>query len=377
MNGICTLAILITSACPLQVKPVSIQIQHKKDGPLIAVQGLDKDTLAALAKLPPDSKTWSEVLTVRVDRSAKDPLPAMLGTYRIDKGILLFEPRFPLTPGLRYLARFDPAPLRTQANPKPIRTVLSLPKPARTPTTSVRAVYPTTDRLPENQLKFYLHFSAPMSQGEAYHHIKLLDAKGKPVDLPFLELHEELWDPTGTRFTLFFDPGRIKRGLKPREEVGPALEEGKRYTLVIDRAWCDAQGTPLKETFRKSFSVAAPDDHPPHPRDWKLSLPSVRTRQPLKVSFPEPMDHALAQRLLWVEYAGKKLLGSVALSDHEKVWTFTPDQPWPQGDFHLVTDTRLEDLAGNSIGRPFEVDVLRPVERVIKKETVKVAFRLK
>ena len=75
----------------------------------------------------------------------------------------------------------------------------------------------------------------------------LLDAAAKEVDLPFLELEQELWDSSGKRFTLFFDPGRIKRGLKPREEVGPALEEGKSYTFVVDRAWHDAQGDSLKD----------------------------------------------------------------------------------------------------------------------------------
>ena len=47
-----------------------------------------------------------------------------------------------------------------------------------------------------------------------------------------------------TRFTLLFDPGRIKRGLKPAQRrVGPVLEEGKSYTLVIDRGWTDAAAT--------------------------------------------------------------------------------------------------------------------------------------
>ena len=38
--------------------------------------------------------------------------------------------------------------------------------------TIVEHVYPSTDQLPENQLKFYLHFSAPMSRGEAYSRIQ-------------------------------------------------------------------------------------------------------------------------------------------------------------------------------------------------------------
>ncbi len=54
----------------------------------------------------------------------------------------------------------------------------------------------------------------------------LLNEKGRKLDVPFLEVGEELWDPTGTRLTLLLDPGRIKRGLKPREDLGPILEAG-------------------------------------------------------------------------------------------------------------------------------------------------------
>ena len=116
--------------------------------------------------------------------------------------------------------------------------------------------------MPENLLKFYLHFSAPMSRGEAYRRIHLLDADGNEVADPFLELGEELWDRDMRRFTLLFDPGRIKRGLKPREEVGPVLEEGKQYTLVVDRDWLDATGYPLAAKMRKTFRALAPDEAP-------------------------------------------------------------------------------------------------------------------
>jgi hypothetical protein len=79
-----------------------------------------------------------------------------------------------------------------------------------------------------------------MSRGHSYDYIHLLDDTGKEVELPFLELDEELWDPAMKRLTLFIDPGRIKRGVRPLEEVGPSLQEGKRFTLVIDREWKDA-----------------------------------------------------------------------------------------------------------------------------------------
>src|SRR5262249_56091734 len=95
-----------------------------------------------------------------------------------------------------------------------------LPKPETVPTV-VEHVYPSRKELPENLLRFYFHFSAPMSRGDVYQYIRLLDAAGKPIEAPFLELEQELWDESGRRFTLLIDPGRIKRGLKPREEGGP------------------------------------------------------------------------------------------------------------------------------------------------------------
>jgi hypothetical protein len=41
-------------------------------------------------------------------------------------------------------------------------------------------------------------------------------------------------------------------------------------------------------------------------------------------------------------------------------WTFTPEKPWKQGDYEILIDPELEDLAGNSITKPFEIDVTAP-----------------
>jgi hypothetical protein len=341
----------------------------------IEVAGLDAATAKALADL--DDARWRKLFAVHV-AELKDP-PAMLGTYRIEAGVVRFEPRFPLQPGLRYRAVWDAAQLPDAAGPKRAAVVFefALPKPPSVPTRLVQ-VYPTTNKLPENQLKFYLHFSAPMSRGEAYRHIHLIDARGKEVDLPFLELDEELWDPAGKRFTLFFDPGRIKRGLKPREEFGPALEEGKSYTLVIDRGWRDAQGNPLTEAHRKAFSVGAPDDAPVDPKAWKLAAPAAGTTAPLTVEFPESLDQALLERLLRVTDAGSRTLaGKVVIDREETRWKFTPDQPWQAGTHALTFEAILEDLAGNSIGRPFEVDVFRTIQKQVKPETLRIPFEVR
>ncbi len=354
-------------------------IRLAASGKGIEVVCLSPKVFDALLRKPPTAEQWALIFAVRLDGKSAD-LPPMLGKYVVGQGTLRFEPRFPLVPGAAYRATFDfnALPGQPDVYQKPLSVVFALPKPAPMAAAVVEQVYPTANKLPENQLKFYLHFSAPMSRGDSFRHIHLLDAAGKAVESPFLEIDQELWDPEGKRFTLFIDPGRIKRGLKPREDLGPVLEEGKRYTLVIDRAWADAADQPLKETYRKIFTVALPDEKVLDVKAWKLQLPASGGRAPLTVGFPKPLDHALLHRLVWVEDdGGRRVAGTVTTGDEEKRWQFTPTEAWTTGRYRLLADTRLEDLAGNSLARPFEVDVFRPVEREVKSQTVAIPFVVK
>jgi hypothetical protein len=217
-----------------------------------------------------------------------------------------------------------------------------------------------------------------MSRGRIYEHIHLRDDREREVELPFLEIDEELWDPAMQRLTLFIDPGRIKRGVQPLEEIGPALQTGRVYRLMIDAAWPDATGTPLKKSFQRQFQVGPPDRDPPEPSRWEIRPPGSGTRQPLTVTFPEPLDHALAQRLIAVQADnGSRLPGEAAIEDQERRWTFAPAQPWPSGRYHLAVSTTIEDLAGNNIGKPFEVDLFEGVGRRITNETVRIAFEVR
>ncbi len=360
----------------------SIKIRDAQ-GTAVDVTVLTANDLASLAKLGTKAEDWTPIFALYVVRGdgkegGTSP-PALLGDYRIEGEILRFTPRFPLARGVKYRAVLDLAqlPSRAGSTVKPIETVLLLPR-KDTPATVLERVYPTADTLPENLLRFYLYFSAPMSRGEAYQHVKLLTATGKEVETPFLELDQELWDAEQKRFTLIIHPGRIKSGLKPREELGPVLEKGKTYTLVIDRAWNDAEGRPLKETFRKTFRAAAAVEERLDAQTWKLTAPTAGTRVPLIVSFPRPLDFALLHRMIKVENAqGQVVDGAVEVTDQETRWRFTPKSNWPTGTFHLVADTQLEDLVGNNLSRPFEVDVFHPVQREIKTEKIKVPFEVK
>ena len=338
---------------------------------------------------------WRSFLKVRVVRvkAGADEAPPMLGTYRVAGDSLRFEPRFPIEPGVRYRADFDPVRLHELARslspaaagddgrkpPTSARLTAEFSLPGRTaqPSAIVTAVYPSRSTLPENLLRFYIHFSAPMSRGEAYRHIRLLDAAGKPVADPFLELDEELWSVDGKRFTLLFDPGRIKRGLRPREEVGPVLVAGRSYELVVDPGWADAAGQPLKAEFRKAFRVGPPDETSPDPKTWTVHPPAPGTRDPLEVRFPEPLDRALLDRLIAVRDAADAAVdGTISVAEEETNWRFIPADPWRPGTYRLVIGTELEDAAGNSIARPFEVDAVGPITQRIASETVALPFRI-
>lgn len=202
-----------------------------------------------------------------------------------------------------------------------------------------------------------------MSRGEAYRRIRLLDEAGGTIELPFLEIDQELWDPDGKRLTLLFDPGRVKRDLLPNQEVGPPLQAGRGYTLVVDPAWPDALGRPLASEGRKSFRVGPPDHTPPRTSDWRVAPPRAGTRDPLVVTFPEPLDRALLERVVEIwDGAGTPVPGEIAIDAGETRFRLTPRAPWKPGDYTLRAATILEDLAGNSLGRAFEVDVFERVE---------------
>jgi hypothetical protein len=347
----------------------------------VEVRGLSETAINRLRRSKPALSEWRLMLSVYAGQegtAGASDLPPMLGVYRAESNALRFEPQFPLEPGLAYRAVFRPDQMPGGSKAPPVSSVFQAPRRSATPATMVSHIYPSAGALPENLLKFYVHFTAPMSRGNIYDYIHLRDESGKDVELPFLEIDEELWDATMTRLTLIIDPGRIKRGVLPLEEIGPALEAGKSYTLVIGREWRDGAGIPLKESCQKNFKVEPPDREPLDPARWKIEAPQAGSRDALAIVFPEPMDHALAQRLIRVAVEpGGIVEGIVSLEDQERRWIFTPDTVWRRGRYQLIIQSTLEDLAGNNIGKPFEVDLFEGVGRRLSATTVKLPFEIR
>jgi hypothetical protein len=291
---------------------------------------------------------------------------------------LIFTPRFPLQPGLAYRLILNYSGDKSAAS---LEQEIAIPVPAEDANrkaAQVQRIFPSSDELPENHLRFYIQFSQPMSRTVAYQNLELLDDAGKAVEAAFLELGEELWDPSGQRLTLLLDPGRIKRGLVPREEDGPILVAGRKYILVVKQTWRDARGKPLKSEFRKSFTAGLAREEPLDTADWVLKPPTADGRAFLSLRFPYPLDYALLNRLLSVvDSEGKQIDGETIVCGQERQWTFRPDDNWRPGRHYLVVDTVLEDSAGNRIGRAFEVDQVEEVKRKLVPEYVKIPFEVK
>ncbi|HSC26121.1 MAG TPA: hypothetical protein VLD67_02540 [Vicinamibacterales bacterium] len=361
--------------------PPRITLRTDTPAPVVDVTGLPRADLERLAGASLTPEQWIRLLRVEVSSGGEttSAVPPVAGSYAIAGEAIRFTPLFPLDPGRQYTVVFDPSRMpgaRDGGTGGRIETVVSRPAEARAPSTHVERVYPTLDVLPENQLRMYIQFSAPMGLRGGLDHVRLLDERGNEVVDPFLPLDAEFWNADRTRYTVFFDPGRVKRGILPNKEMGRALEPGRRYTLVVSSEWSDAYGLPLKSSFAREFRVTSADERPLDTGAWRIEPPDAGSSAPLTVSFPEPLDHGLLMRALGVSRGGAPLAGEIRVEDAERRWIFTPRDPWGAGDHELVVLSFLEDLAGNRIGRAFEVDAFDRVDKGAEPERHIVPFRV-
>lgn len=312
-----------------------------------------KNGIVEVVELEKTTPAIAKSCRLFVDGTAEElaKRPAVAGAWSALGKTLRFEPQFPLAPGVAYRI--------TGEFGKPL--TFTIPRPPPGPPVSIAAVFPSANRLPENTLRFYVHFSGQMTHGDIYRKVKLIRDDGVEVKSPFLELDEELWSADGLRVTMLFHPGRVKRELVPREEDGPILEEGRSYTLVFGREWKDAEGRPLAKEFRKAFTVGPPEESPIDPGTWSLLPPQAGTDAPLIVRLAKPVDRALlASTLSIVDSTGKAVPCESTVGGGERVVSFAPSSPWKRGSYRLVIDPRLEDVSGNRVGEAFEVEISKP-----------------
>jgi len=225
---------------------------------------------------------------------------------------------------------------------------------------NVVAVYPSADTLPENLLKIYLHFDQPMREGLSAQYVTLIKNGSDTVHEAFLDLQPELWNAERTVLTLSLDPGRIKRDLQPNKRLGVPMHSNAHYQIIVSDAWQNKRGQKLAKPFQKNFVTARKDTKSPEPSEWTLVPPASKTRQALQIDFHESLDHSLLREVFQIQDGkGQTVNGQWKTGQFERQAAFIPAQNWAPGQYKLLIETRLEDLPGNNLNRPFDRDLTK------------------
>jgi hypothetical protein len=377
----CLIAALLIAGCSRQASsPLTVVLATDPDSrrSTVRVEGLSTEELESLQAARLSDERWAALLRVTV-ANGPDGAPTVAGRFVTTSTAIEFTPRFPFDPGRKYNIAFDPSKLPTPRSGAVINETLAPPEAPPSDPTTITRMLPTAEELPENLLRFYIEFSAPMSSENGKDFIRLLDDAGKIVPDALLSIDVDFWSPDHRRYTFFFDPGRVKRGIQPNLELGRALRAGKTYTIEIDPRWRDAHGQPLATPFRHSFRAGPAEMKALRIEDWRVTPPNAGTRDPLTVTFPKPLDHGLMTRAVGVSRKGTTdaLAGDAAIGRREVSWTFTPRIPWTAGAYDVVALGILEDPAGNRIGRPFDVDKFDTIDKSPAPERFTLPFVVK
>ena len=173
-----------------------------------------------------------------------------------------------------------------------------------------------------------------------------------------LPLDTDLWNGDRTRFTILFDPGRVKRGILPNRDDGPAAAgRATTFTLVVSRDWPDAHGQPLASEFRKDYRVG-PADRTAARRPRSLAHRAAGGR--LARAAPRHLPRRARSRPGAARAAPSlarrrpPIAGDVTVEHGETGWRFVPREPWRAGDYAVSVLPALEDPTGNRIGQAFE-----------------------
>ena len=108
-----------------------------------------------------------------------------------------------------------------------------------------------------------------------------------------------------------------------------------------------------------------------------MTAPKAGTSEPLTVDFPDAMDYVGLQKTLSISNGRGAVEGSGAVGKQETRWTFTPREPWAAGEYQLLVNSALEDLAANKITQLFDMDMFDKVTENVESKTYPVPFSIK
>ncbi len=325
----------------------------------VRAYNLNKEMLYFFVRYNRDQEDWQDVFPIRTKGASIN----ITGTYSVGEAEVSFTPRFPWAGDVQYEAAFDLAQLAKNYNevylPPSSSNLLTLEftlTSSNKITPGVVAIYPSADELPENQLKFHIAFNTPMTHGDVYKCVKLVNSNGVEVDKAFLIVDQEFWDQEMKMVTLLLDPGRIKRGLKANLQMGAPLKKGETYRLVVNPGWKNIDGVATTSACAKKFSCVEADRKALTISEWKIINPTIESGD-LIIDCGENLNYILAIDAVRVSDERNNIIdGDIFVSAKESVIVFRPKQRWFNGNYTVQVNPLLEDLAGNNLNRLFDED---------------------
>ncbi len=237
----------------------------------------------------------------------------------------------------------------------------------------VTAIYPTSDSIPVNILRFYIQFSAPIQEMDILKHIQLTNEEGENSTGVFFENQYELWNKDRTKITLIIDPGRVKLGLYANNKMGRAFDIGKKYTLTIDSLLLDFNDKKLKKSFTKTFIAVKEDNLAPDIKTWNLLLPKSKTKETITINLNDKIDHISAQTYIKIVHNKKEIHGEISLKNKEQKWVFKPNMNWRKGNYTIIIHPHLEDIVANSMNQIFDHS---PLDLNQENKVLKINFKI-
>jgi hypothetical protein len=361
---------------------IHVNSDPSQNGPgSLSVGCLGPDLLACLRRSARPGDLLKSIFRVTVAQDSlpeNTGLPDVSGRYLLLEDEVQFFPHFPFERGMKYRFSFDPRSIGEILTDERFDLEFLIPsEQKKCPLTQVRHIFPSSDCLPENLLRFYVCFSNPMQRGLALEQVSLLDSDAQPVADALYRPPLELWDRSMQQLTVLLDPGRLKRRVGPNVALGPPLKAGQRYTLEIGSGMTDMYGRLLHEPCRKHFIVGDPVRECISIDRWTILPPAKGSREALALSFPAPLDWALLFHAITIRSTdGSIIEGQVGVDQSETLWRFIPASPWSEGEYHIRVGSSLEDVCGNTITGAFDRPLQTGLNLVAEREAASLTFRL-
>lgn len=298
------------------------------------------------------SEEGKKILAVFMVKDNKAAAINLIGNYHIDNTVLRFTPQHNLGYGLEFEVQHykDKDTLRK-------RFIIPPSAEPEVPLAEVIKFFPAADKIPANILTFYISFSQSMADDiSAHQYIRILNSKGEEKPLAWRQ--RSYWLNDNKILVMMIHPGRVKRGIDYKPELGEIFTVGMEYSLVVTTMIKDRFQRPLSKEYSKKFTVIDKDREIPAINFSSLSSPLANTLDPLQITFSEGMDYgSVTQRMKIFNVADSALVeGEFVFTDHDSVWKFIPKQSWKKKtEYEILFDKKISDFAGNCLHRLFEI----------------------